>query len=289
MNCAIIGSGNIGLDLYFKCKKLKFIENISIFGRSNKSKGALFCKKNKIQYYSGGIKDLMSNISNVQIVFDATSAVYSYVVAKELGHLLHNKYYLNLTPSKIGSYFVPYGLKMKIPNKINLITCGGQSSIPVILEIKKLLKNKIKYVELVSSISSSSAGEATRENIDEYLVNTESAISKVAGIKNNKVILNLNPANPPVNMMNSLFFELKNKLTLKNYKEIAKAIFNINKKIKKYIPQYNIKFFQNKNSKLFRLTIRVVGQGDYLPSYAGNLDVITSAAVRVAYLIKYEK
>lgn len=289
MNCAIIGSGNIGLDLYFKCKKLKFIENISIFGRSKTSKGALFCKKNKIKYYAGGIKDLLSNLSNIQIVFDASSASHSYLVLKKLSNILDNKYYLNLTPSKIGDYFIPYSKKIKIPNKINLITCGGQSSIPVILEIKKLLKNNIKYVELVSSISSNSAGQATRENIDEYLVNTESAIFKITGIKNSKVMINLNPANPPVNMMNSVFFELKNDLTSKNYNEIAKAINNVNRKIKKYIPNYNIKFFKNKNKKLFRLTIRVVGQGDYLPSYAGNLDIITSAAVRFAYLIKNEK
>ena len=289
MNCAIIGSGNIGLDLYFKCKKIKFIENISIFGRSKTSKGALFCKKNKIKYYARGIKDLLSNLTNIQIVFDESSASYSYLVSKKLGNILNNKYYLNLTPSKIGNYFIPYSEKIKIPKKINLITCGGQSSIPVILEIKKLLKNNIKYVELVSSISSDSAGQATRENIDEYLVNTESAIFKITGIKNSKVIINLNPANPPVNMMNSVFFELKNDLTSKNYNEIAKAINNVNIKIKKYIPNYNIKLFKNKNKKLFRLTIRVVGQGDYLPSYAGNLDIITSAAVRFAYLIKNEK
>ena len=120
-------------------------------------------------------------------------------------------------------------------------------------------------------------------------MNTESAIFKITGIKNSKVIINLNPANPPVNMMNSVFFELKNDLTSKNYNEIAKAINNVNRKIKKYIPNYNIKFFKNKNKKLFRLTIRVVGQGDYLPSYAGNLDIITSAAVRFAYLIENEK
>jgi len=153
--------------------------------------------------------------------------------------------------------------------------------------LNKSLKNII-YVELVSSIASVSAGKATRENINEYICNTQKAISDLTLIKNNKVIINLNPSKPPVNMMNSIFFETKQKLSKVDFYKINKTLKIINKKIKVYIPGYNIKFFNTDKDNVFRITIRVVGQGDYLPSYSGNLDIITSAAAHTAKLI-YEK
>jgi acetaldehyde dehydrogenase len=171
--------------------------------------------------------------------------------------------------------------------KINLITCGGQSSIPLIIEMKKILKSLI-YVELVSSIASLSAGKATRENINDYIQNTQAAIFNLSGVKNNKVIINLNPSNPPVNMMNSIFFECSKNLSKLNLLKINKVLKMINKKIKIYIPGYNAKFFKTEKKNIFRVTIRVVGQGDYQPSYAGNLDIITSAAAYLSKLI-YEK
>jgi acetaldehyde dehydrogenase len=155
------------------------------------------------------------------------------------------------------------------------------------MELSESLRNII-YVELVSSIASASAGKATRENINEYICNTQRAISGLTSIKNNKVIINLNPSKPPVNMMNSIFFETKRKLSKLDFNKISKVLKVINKKIKVYIPGYNIKFFYTDQKNVFRVTIRVVGQGDYLPSYSGNLDIITSAAVHVARLI-YEK
>jgi acetaldehyde dehydrogenase len=182
---------------------------------------------------------------------------------------------------------VPYHSIDKIPKKINLITCGGQSAIPLIAGINKKIKN-IKYVELVSSISSYSAGKATRENINEYIINTKNAIKILTGIKNNKVIINLNPSYPPVNMMNSIFFETSGSLSNIDFQIIKNEIKKINKKIKIYIPDYNAKLFKTFNSNVFRITIRVIGQGDHLPPYAGNLDIITSSAAYIAKLI-YEK
>ena len=153
-----------------------------------------------------------------------------------------------------------------------------------IIELKKSLKNII-YVELVSSIASVSAGKATRENINEYIYNTQNAIKFLTKIRNNKVIINLNPANPPVNMMNSIFFETKNFLKEADIIKIRTAIKLVNNRIKKYIPGYNAKFFRTFKSNIFRVTVRVVGQGDYLPTYSGNLDIITSSAAYIGKLI----
>lgn len=290
MNCLIIGAGKIGIDLYIKCKKIDLFDNIFIFNRNKNSIGAKFCKKKNFNYSASGIKGLINklNLSKINIIFDASSADSSIKNYKILCKYLKNNYYINLTPSKIGDYVVPYyNLLKKIPQNINLITCGGQSSIPLILELQKVLKNII-YVELVSSIASSSAGEATRENVENYLINTKSAISQLSGIINNKVIINFNPSNPPVNMMNSLFFETKNKLFHRDFLKINQVIKKINKKIKIYIPQYNAKIFKTEKNNIFRITVRVVGQGDYLPAFAGNLDIITSSAAYLSKLI-YEK
>ena len=163
-----------------------------------------------------------------------------------------------------------------------MITCGGQSSVPTIIEMKKVIKD-IKYVEVISSIASQSAGKATRENINEYITNTQKAIADLSGVKKNKVIINLNPSNPPVNMMNSIFFECKN--INKKIKTANLVLKKINKTIKKYIPGYNAKLFYQKNENFFRVTIRVVGSGDYLSTFAGNLDIITSSSAYIGKLL----
>lgn len=289
MNALIIGAGKIGIDLYIKCKKQKFFKNISIFNRNKYSVGAKFCKNKKFKYFDTGISGLIKkiNLKKVNCIFDATSAESSVLNEKKLRPYLKNNFYINLTPSNIGNYVIPYNVLGKIPKKVNLITCGGQSSIPLIIELSKSLKNII-YVELVSSISSVSAGKATRENINEYICNTQKAISDLTLIKNSKVIINLNPSKPPVNMMNSVFFETKNKLTKLDFNKIKEALKIMNKRIKVYIPGYNIKFFSTDKKNVFRVTIRVVGQGDYLPSYSGNLDIITSSAAHLGKLI-YEE
>ena len=248
-----------------------------------------FVKKKKFNYYDSGIKGLISKVefNETNVIFDATSADSSVKNYKILKNHLKNNYYINLTPSKIGTYSVPYHFSKNIPSTINLITCGGQSTIPLIIEIKKIIKN-LSYVELVSSISSVSAGKATRQNVNDYIKNTQDAISNLSDIKNNKVIINFNPSNPPVNMMNSIFFESKKNFTKLDFLKISKVLKKINVKIKNYIPGYNAKIFKLDQKNIFRVTVRVVGQGDYLPSYAGNLDIITSSAAYLSKLI-YEK
>ena len=284
MRYLIIGSGKIGIDLYIKLKKLNLSGNIFIFNRNKNSVGGRYCRKKKFNYSSGGIDHLVSFLDEGNnIIFDCTSAEASKKIYNKIQKKLSKNFYVNLTPAPIGKYFIPYFSDVKIPRSINMITCGGQSSVPTIIEMKKVIKD-IHYVEVISSIASQSAGKATRQNINEYIINTQRAIKQLSGIKKNKVIINLNPSNPPVNMMNSIFFECKN--FNKQKVKIANLVLkNINKTIKKYIPGYNAKLFYQKNENFFRVTIRVVGSGDYLSTFAGNLDIITSSSAYIGKLL----
>ena len=285
MNAIIIGTGKIGIDLYIKCLKSKNFKKVFIFNRHRSSEGAKYCIKKKFNYSSDGINGVLKKIKECKFIFDATSAKSNNSIIKKIKSKIKNKYFVNLTPSKVGQYLVPYINKNKIPDKINLITCGGQTSIPIIKELKSVLKNNIKYVELVSSIAAKSAGPATRQNIDDYITTTEKAINKLVRIPKAKVIININPSVPPVNMMNSLFFELKKPISKKQFIRVKKQINKINIKIKSYIPEYNAKVFNSLEKNILRITVRVVGQGDYLPTYAGNLDIITSSAVHLSNYI----
>tara|TARA_B100001093_G_scaffold372257_1_gene357189 strand:- start:3560 stop:4435 length:876 start_codon:yes stop_codon:yes gene_type:complete len=288
-NAIIIGTGKIGIDLYIKCLKSKKFKNIYIFNRRKNSEGAKFCIKKKYNYSHQGIKGVEKKLVNSKFIFDATSASSNIKTLKKLKKKIKSKYFINLTPSKNGEYIVPFINKNKEPKIINLITCGGQTSIPIISEVKRLFKKRLKYVELVSSIAAKSAGIATRQNIDEYITTTEAAIKKLTKVKNVKVVININPSEPPVNMMNSLFFELSNSINKNDFNKIKKKVNEINKKIKSYIPNYNARVFQSLEKNILRITIRVVGQGDYLPTYAGNLDIITSSAVYLANKINEKK
>lgn len=284
MQYLIIGSGKIGIDLYIKLKKLNLPGEIFIFNRNKNSIGGKYCRKKNFNYSSGGVEHLLSFLDQGNnIIFDCTSAEASKKIYQQIHAKLNKNFYVNLTPAPIGKYFIPYFSDVKIPHSINMITCGGQSSVPAIIEMKKAIKD-IKYVEVISSIASQSAGKATRQNINEYITNTQRAIGELSGVKNNKVIINLNPSNPPVNMMNSIFFECKN-FNKKKIKKANLVLKKINQTIKKYIPGYNAKLFYQKNEKFFRVTIRVVGSGDYLSTFAGNLDIITSSSAYIGKLL----
>ncbi len=280
MKCAILGTGKIGIDLYIKLKNKSII---SIFNLNPYSKGARFCKSKKFNYFSGGINNLLKK--NYDIIFDTTNAKSSIEHFKKLTK--KKVVFVNLTPSEIGNYYIPYidNLKKIRLKSFNLITCGGQSSIPIIYEISKKLK-KIIYVEIVSAISSESAGLATRANIDEYLKITSKAVSKYTGIKDVKVILNINPGLPPVNMSNSIYIELNKKVSPVDLSNVSKIINLVNKKMQNYVKGYKAEFLGRINDKCLKITLSVTGDGDYLPKYAGNLDIITNMASSLLDVVK---
>ena len=141
MQYLIIGSGKIGIDLYIKLKKLNLPGKIFIFNRNKNSVGAKYCQKKKFNYSPNGMKHLLTLLrKDKSIIFDFTSAIASGKIYSKLRDKLKKNFYVNLTPSSIGKYFIPYFSNVKIPNSINMITCGGQSSVPAIIEMKKLLK-----------------------------------------------------------------------------------------------------------------------------------------------------
>ena len=257
----------------FKIKKKKF-RNVDIFNLNSNSKGARFCKKKGLNYYSDGINGIIKNLNNIDAIFDATNSrsnLKHYKILKS-----KKKLFINLTPSNIGKFYIPYfdntkNLKSKT---FNLITCGGQSSVPIIFEISKKIKN-VKYVEIVSAISSKSAGLATRANIDEYLKITKKAVKNYTGINNVKVILNINPSEPPVNMSNSIYLEFKKNLKLSHEIVIKKLINKINYKMRTFAKGYKAEFLGLLNKKTIKIKLEIVGDGDYLPKFAGNLDIIT--------------
>jgi acetaldehyde dehydrogenase len=277
INCVILGTGNIALDLLLKIKKNKKFNLLGIFGRNKLSSGVKFAKKTKTLIFINKINKLNKLIDNLDIVFDATSAEYH---EKNYKNFKNNKktIWIDLTPSGIGSFSVPYiKEKNKFVNNFSCITCGAQSSIPILYSVQNAFR-KIDYIEVVSTIAASSAGLATRSNIDKYLVTTENAIKEFVRTHKVKSILIINPAKPSVDMTTtiSVVGKFKNKNLIKK-----KIILAVNK-IKTYIKNYNLIYEPIIESNMIKFSIKIKGSGDYLPNYAGNLDIITSAAIKVA-------
>lgn len=273
---AILGTGNIGTDLLLKSLKKNFIEVVAFVGRRIDSPTMKIARDKGVLVSDKGIKYFIDNPNVCDVVFDCTNAFD----AIEHADVMKNQgvKVIDLTPSKVGELCVPDingDIVLKTHN-INMITCGGQTSIPLLHLLAKRCGG-LEYIELVSQISSKSAGMATRINIDEYIRTTRNAIAKFTGCNNTKVILNLNPADPCVDMQSTMFVKTKH-MDLDNLsEEIADKI----EELKTYVPHYEIVLSPTANeSSILVLSVRVRGSGDYLPEYAGNLDIINCAAIR---------
>ncbi|MFA5275869.1 MAG: acetaldehyde dehydrogenase (acetylating) [Candidatus Omnitrophota bacterium] len=273
----IIGTGNIGTDLLFKIIRSDVLECGIFTGRNPDSEGIRRAQALGINTSSDSIEAIQNDPGCCDIVFDATSAGVHQRNAPILKKL--NKYAIDLTPSKIGKMCVPViNMRecLKVDN-INLITCGGQAAIPIISAIMKVHPGT-EYIELVSSISSESAGQGTRLNIDEFTQTTRDAIEKFTKVKKAKAIIVLNPAEPPVLMHNTIYAKIKKP----NLNKLKKEITAMARSIQKYVPGYKITLGPVAESDRVTAMIEVIGRGDYLPKYSGNLDIITCAAVNMA-------
>lgn len=273
----IIGTGNIGTDLLLKIKRSEILECGIFVGRSPDSEGIRKAQEMGVNTSVDSIRAIQKNPGCCDIVFDATSASAHYQNAPILKKL--SKYTIDLTPSKIGKMCVPaINMKecLKVDN-INLITCGGQAAIPIIYAIMKVHPDT-EYMELVASISSKSAGPGTRLNIDEFTQTTKDAIEKFTGVKKAKAIIVLNPAEPPVLMHNTIYAKIKKP----NLKRLRKEIDIMAKLIQEYVPGYKVTLGPVMENNRVTTMVEVVGRGDYLPKYSGNLDIITCAAVNMA-------
>lgn len=283
LRVGIIGSGNIGTDLLMKVIKSNFLECTMFIGRNLQSKGMSKALTLNVPLSDKGIDAVIENHDKFDLIFDSTTA---------LSHLEHapifekyNIIAIDMTPAKIGEFIVPAVNIEDIKSKknINMITCGGQSSIPIAYSISQVV-NDIEYIEIVSTISSKSAGPGTRANVDEYIETTEKALSLFTGCKNIKAIINLNPAIPSIDMQTTIYVKSKNH----NIKKVKNVVNEMITKIRRYVPGYSLVTEPKYINGIIMLTIKVQGAGDYLPKYAGNLDIINCAAIEVAEKIAKE-
>ena len=277
IKAAILGSGNIGTDLLIKILRSPYLTCGAFIGRNLFSNGIIKAQSLGVSVSTDGIKYIENNPNCCDIVFDATSAKAHIKHAPILNHM--NKFTIDLTPAKIGSICVPIvNIKTCLDKKnVSMVTCGGQASIPITYALA-LTHNSIEYIEVISSIASRSAGPATRLNLDEYIHTTEEAIKELTGAKAAKAILNLNPAHPCINMQTTIFAKIVNP----NIEKLSQAVNEISIRIQKYVPGYEIIVKPMMENKRIVVMLRVKGLGDYLPVYAGNLDIINCAALTVA-------
>lgn len=273
----IIGTGNIGTDLLLKIQRSKILECGMFAGIREDSPGIQRAKQLGIPTSIESINIFEKRKGIVDIVFDATSSAAHFKHApifKKLG-----LFTIDLTPSRIGKMCVPLinSEKCMGVKNINMITCGGQATIPIIAEIQKV-HPEMEYVEIVSSISSRSAGMATRENIDEYTQTTAESIRAFSGLPKAKAIIILNPAEPPI-LMNNTIYALVKKPKLNILKE---RITSISKKMQQMVPGFELILGPIFENNRVIVMMRVRGKGDFLPEYAGNLDIINAAAIVTA-------
>lgn len=282
MKVAILGSGNIGTDLLVKILRSPYLQCGVFIGRSLLSKGIQKACELGVHTSISGIEYIQKNPDCCDLVFDATSAVAHTIHAPILKEL--KKFTIDLTPAKKGEMCVPIiNLESALwYTNVNMITCGGQATLPIIHALG-VSGAKIQYVEVVSSIASSSAGPATRINLDEYIHTTEQAIKFFTGISNAKAILNLNPAQPCIDMQTTIFTQVKY-FDMQKFTRLAESV---EKNVQSYVPGYKILLNPLIKNKQLVVMIQVKGQGDYLPEYAGNLDIINCAALAIAE--KYAK
>jgi acetaldehyde dehydrogenase (acetylating) len=283
IKAGIIGTGNIGTDLLLKILKTDFIRPVIFAGRRMDSEGMKIAIEKNVPVTDSGINYFIDNPNCCDLVYDCTSAADAKVHAEIFSK--QGIKVIDLTPAKVGDMCVPsINPELAIENEnVNMITCGGQASMPLLNLISKHC-SKIHYVEIVSQIASKSAGMATRINVDNYIQTTEKAIKKFTNCDSCKVILNLNPAEPCVDMQTTMFV----KYDSIDFEPLVEEIYKKIKDLKTYIPHYELVMPPVINEDVLLLSVKVKGTGDYLPAYAGNLDIINCAAIEVTKKINDE-
>ena len=301
---AIIGSGNIGTDLMIKVmRKSKHLVMGAMVGIDATSDGLARAKRLGVPATSDGVEGLLKlpNFKDIKIVFDATSAgahAHHNAVLQA-----HGVQVIDLTPAAIGPYVIPVvNLEEHLHStNINMVTCGGQATIPMVYAVSRVAK--VHYAEIVASIASKSAGPGTRANIDEFTETTSRAIVKLGGAEKGKAIIILNPAEPPLIMRDTVYCFAQEGA---DEAAICQSVDDIAAQVAAYVPGYrlkqsvqfekitadsalNIPGLSKRNGLKVSIYLEVEGAAHYLPSYAGNLDIMTSAALAAAERFAIEK
>jgi acetaldehyde dehydrogenase len=278
---AILGPGNIGTDLMYKVFRSEYLE-MGMMAGIMESEGIK-------RAASLGVKTSVEGASavtgerDVKIVFEATSAsahLKNAPLLKEAG-----QFAVDLTPAAVGPYCVPcVNLDSILGERnmnINMVTCGGQATIPIVYAVSRAAG--AEYAEIVACISSRSAGPGTRANMDEFTETTSNAIVKVGGAEKGKAIIVLNPADPPLMMTNTIIVRVKDKTVPP--KIITDSVMDIVRELVEYVPGYRLRVPPIIDGDKVTTIVEVQGQGDFLPPYSGNLDIINSAAVAAAEVV----
>ncbi|MBI3891527.1 MAG: acetaldehyde dehydrogenase (acetylating) [Candidatus Wallbacteria bacterium] len=277
LRVAILGSGNIGTDLLIKVLRSEYLQCGAFVGRNLSSPGMAKAMSLGVTVSSESISYIEKHPGCCELVFDATSASDHRQHAPILERM--GKIAIDLTPAQVGRMCVP-SVNMRDcleASNVNMITCGGQASLPIAHALQ-LSQAEIDYIEVVSSIASRSAGPATRRNLDEYIHTTEKGIKAFSGSHRAKAILNLNPAQPCINMQTTILAKVENP----NIPGLQEALKKVLEMVQAYVPGYQVIVGPLIENGRIVTMVRVSGLGDYLPSYAGNLDIINCAAIATA-------
>lgn len=281
IRCALIGPGNIGTDLLYKLLRSEVLEPVWMVGIDPNSDGLARARDMGLKTTHEGVNGLIPHVEadNIQIAFDATSAYAHAETSRKL--IEKGVKVIDLTPAAIGPFCVPPVNLLdhldKGEENVNMVTCGGQATIPMVFAVSRV--QPVRYGEIVATVSSRSAGPGTRKNIDEFTETTSGAVEKVGGAAKGKAIIILNPADPPLMMRDTIHCITE---TEPHQDAIIESVKAMEAEVQKYVPGYRVKEGPVFDGNRVSVFVEVRGRGDYLPEYAGNLDIMTAAAARTA-------
>ena len=287
VKAAIIGSGNIGTDLLYKAMRSELVEPVWMVGIDPSSEGLRRAKEFGLKTTFEGVGGLAPHIKadDVRLAWDATSAYVHKAnndLVKEYGVKM-----VDLTPAAIGPFCVPpVNLQEMVgrnEQNVNMVTCGGQATIPMVAAVSRV--QPVEYGEIIATVSSKSAGPGTRKNIDEFTRTTARGVEEVGGADKGKAIIIINPAEPPL-MMRDTVHCLTKEAPKEN--EITESVNAMVQEVQKYVPGYTLRNGPVFDGNRVSVFMEVEGLGDFLPKYAGNLDIMTAAGLRTAELIAEE-